>query len=261
MVSVMEIRGWVRMHPFPAGPGGEPEGGGADHDERQGDFGEHALHGGLVGQQVLRAGDQRLLAAEVADVAADHEGEDDAADAGAERPGGDQFGPLMHRLGDRRRQRPVGNVDQRIDQAEDRVGGVGVDELHPGVEAGRHMEDQIAHEQQRHRTEHDERPELTPAGHRPINQPTGQQISERIPQPHHQEHGADRGSRDAGHIGVVVQQKRRTQTERQIEPEIPGPIAGDRLERNRSNDPSSFTAAGFGIDTPEVDFLGRCSAR
>jgi hypothetical protein len=105
---------------------------------------------------------------------ADDEGENHATDASAKRPGRDQFGPLMDRLGDRGGQRAVRDVHQGVDQPEDRVGGVGVDDLHAAVEAGRHVEDQVAHEEQRDGTEHDERTELAPPGHRPVDQTAGQ---------------------------------------------------------------------------------------
>jgi len=145
MVSLIVILGWGAYHLLAAGPGGEPEGGGTDHEERQRDRGEHTLHGGLVCDQILRGLDLGLLAAEILNQAADDEGKDHATEAGSEGAGSHQLGPLTHRLGDRGSQGTVRDVDQRINESQDRVRGVGVDELHAFAEARRYSEGEEAH--------------------------------------------------------------------------------------------------------------------
>jgi hypothetical protein len=65
-----------------------------------------------------------------------------------------------------------------------------------------------------------ERTELPPRGHRAVHDPARQQIGEGVPQSDDEEHGADGGRGDAGHVGVVVQHERGAQAEGQIECEV-----------------------------------------
>ena len=227
----MVTRALQPHHPLPAGPGGEPERRGADDDEHQGHLGEHALNRRLVGGQVGRGLDGGLLCLELVDHGADDVGQQHTADGGAERAARDQLGPLVDRLGDRGGQRPVGDVHQGVHEPECGVGDVGVEQLGGRIQPGRHVEDHGAQRQQRDRPEHEVRAKLPPPGHRPVHRPTRDQVSDPVPQTDDQEHGADRGRRDPGHVGVVVQQERGGQAECQVEAEVTGPVAQDCLER------------------------------
>ena len=101
MVSLTRDTRLSAYHLLAAGPGGEPESGGTDHDERQRDLGEHTLHGSLVRDQILRGLDLGLLTAEILNEAADDKSQDHTTDAGSEGAGRHQLRPLTHRLGDR----------------------------------------------------------------------------------------------------------------------------------------------------------------
>ena len=202
----------------------QAEGDRAEQDEQQGDVGEDAL--GLV--EVDVRGQGVLLRPQRGDLRRDDEADQHAAGGGAEGAARDQLGPLVDRLRHGRGQRAVGDVDQRVQQAEDGVGEVDVEQRRRVTQPGRHAEGQEAQEEQRHGEEEDERAELAPAGHGPVHRAAGDQVGEGVPEPHDEEHRPDRGGGEAGDVGVVVEQECGAEREGQVAAEVAQAVSDER---------------------------------
>jgi hypothetical protein len=131
------------------------------------------------------------------------------------------WGPLGHGRG----QRPEGNVDQAVDQAEQRVAEIGVDQLAAGGEPSGHGEQRDAQQHERRPAEEKIRAEPAPPGGGLVDHPAGEDVGDGLPHPHHQQQRPSRAGGDAGDVGVVQQQEHRRQREGEVVGDVPTGIA------------------------------------
>lgn len=168
--------------PLPAGHEAEQVEGVADDGEQQRGCGEELLQ-------------PRDVAAEALDLWGADDDDHQDRDHRAEGPVDAEARTLDGLGGHHGGERPVRDVDERVQRAEHRVRDVGVDVLRRGAAEVRHREQRHRGEQQGRGDDQDVGPEPAPPAPRDVHQAPREQVGERVPDAHDEEHRADRRRR------------------------------------------------------------------